>query len=715
MAEDVGPNYDVYSAAMRRVINGITKESTPAWDADKAIISAGDPQFGKQFDTEYNQPPPGSAANSIPNVATRVASNAAFAVPDFLGGAINTVANLAEKYGLARPGPSAELAPNATPEARAIFERTRVPIVSQEARNVLSGATGGVVGQEMPADAGPLQQLGEGALSAVAGGGGRSALNAVSKAYDAASALPVVSRIANAGTAGIRSLLGSSVTPTVGSYYGSKVAGEYGGPEWAPVGGMVGGAAALARPAMVRAGEQLYAGSGRPDAVQVSDMARYQGVTPSAGMLGNPQIQALEKELSATRGSGKIIGRAQTTADEGIAAAADRAASERGAVTARPEPGTIGGDILSAADDARQNLKGTVSQIQQNLEDRIGSGTQVSASNLLHEMRRSIYDPTGQLRTSPETARPVLDRIAQVEQMQNPQTGTVRYDALKDFRSELGRGTQNVEPLRGQFLDRAYGAATDTMGNAALGRNVPLEDFNRTQDITRQIEGSGGPLPYFKRIAGEPGTSGEQVGSMSPQQAFSHVIKGGEQSPERLAPFEKYAPQQFDQIMGDALRHRIQQTVESGRAPGMDNFARWWNNLTPEAQRMYGGGTPTDVHGGVRPDVQMAADLAAARNYPTSTSGLTKAIGGQTEGLAGRLVGSEMLAEAARAINLPSWVGRGAGMFGVIPGIRYARAKMLESDMARRGLTNEFSSPAPSTADIRAALAAMPRPRPEGQ
>ena len=393
----------------------------------------------------------------------------------FFGGAINTVANLAEKYGLARPGPSAELAPNATPEARAIFERTRVPIVSQEARRVLSGATGGAAGQEMPANAGPLQQIGEGAASAVLGGGGRSALGAVSKAYDAASALPAVSRVVNAGTAGIRSLLGSSVTPTVGSYYGSQAAEHYGGPEWAPVGGIVGGAATLARPAIVRGGEQIYAGSGRPDAGQVSDVARYQGVTPTAGMLGNSQIQALEKELGASRGSGNVIAKAQGTADTGIAAAADRAATERGAVTARPEPGTIGGDILNAADDARQGLKGTVSQIQQDLENRIGPGTQVSASNLLDEMRRSIYDPSGQLRTSPETAGPVLDRIKQVEQMQNPQTGTVRYDALKDFRSELGRGTQNVAPLRGQFLDRAYGAATDTMGNAALGQNVPLD------------------------------------------------------------------------------------------------------------------------------------------------------------------------------------------------------------------------------------------------
>jgi hypothetical protein len=700
-------NYEDYKSAAQRLLSGESKEGSPAYVQDANIFKLGDTKFGKQLEAEMQ--PPAQAAGDQPdpnsplNIGARAAAGAAFGVPDTLATATNAIAGLAEKAGIATPRgsqPPLVAAPDATPEARAFVERAnasqgRLPIPSQVARQALASATGGRAGLDMPADAGPAQAIGEGALTGVLGGLGTGAYNT---ALAARRAMPAVGKV-----------ISTAVAPAAGSYYGGKLGEGLGGETGADIGSLLGGAAVMGGPMLRRGVEQHYAQYGAPDAAQIADTAAKYGITPTAGMLGNTAGQQLEHQLSGVRGGRDVIDAARQKASAGIASAADTAAVARGATTDRPEPGTIGADVITAAGAARQNLGDRVSALQSDLENRVGPGTQVDVSSVLSAMNNVVRDPvTNQLRAPSTTAQPVTSRIQSLQDLQDPNTGTVRYEALKNFRSDLGRTTQSTEGVPSHMADQIYGPITKAMQDAAAARGVPPQEFAAAQNETRQIAGSGGPLNYFTRIAGQPGTSGETIGGMRPQQAYSSVVKAGEQSPQLLQPFEKYAPPgAFDQIMGDALRNRIQQTLEAKRATNLSGFQNWWDNLTPEAQRMYGGNQQAAL--------QDFSNLAGRLNYPTQQTGLTKSMGGQMGEIGARLSIADLLSKALQASGIPGAgsVGRIAGYFGAYPALGYARARGLESEAARRGMTGNFSRPLPSAGDLNAILAAAQAARPQ--
>jgi hypothetical protein len=626
----------------------------------------------------------------------RVATNAGAGMVDLSGGAINAVAGLAEKAGIATPTEptTVEVSPGVTRTFNG-----RVPSLAEGLRSTM-----GI--PELPPEASNARRLAEAGMTGLVTGG-RSILDAVRSAPSAGQAAIDVAKAAGR----------TAVLPTAGAEVGSRIGEKVGGDEGRFFGSVIGGAAAGNLPRLATRGmEQYYGAQARPDAADIAARAAQEGVTPTAGMLGNEKIQSAERQMAGARGSSGVISDARERALVQMREAADRAASNRGATDPSPTPGTIGQTIVDTADQTGQNLRQRSSDVQQAMYDRVGNAP-VNVAQTYAALRSQIGS------TDPITARPMQARLDALEQMMpRDKTGrvvigpggeiNVPLGAFKDWRGGLGRQSQTLEAVPGGHLDQIYGPATDAMREAAISQGVSPAEFDMTQGVTRGLIGSGGPVNYFEKISGKEGTSGGQVGGMTPEGAFSHVVKGGEQNPQRLQQFEQHAdPKAVAQIAGDTLRQRAQSTlgaggsggtgapvegIRGGGAAGARNFANWWENMTPEARRILGGNQ--------QPTMENLAELAGAFNYPTRQTGLTRAVGGQTEGLGARIVGSEVLANIAQHMGLPSYVGRGLGMFGVIPASRYLHARAMESDTARRGMTGQRTPVAPNMDDLIAAL-----------
>ena len=645
--------------------------------------------------TEANAAPPSNPYSALSTMG-RVATNAGAGMVDLAGGAINAVAGLAEKAGIATPTEPTTI--EVSPGVTRTFNG-RVPSLAEGLRSTV-----GI--PELPPDASNTRRLAEAGLTGLVTGG-RSILDAFRSAPTAGQAALDVAKTVGR----------TAVLPTVGAETGGRVGQAVGGDEGRFIGSVAGGAAAGSLPRLATRGiEEYYGKQARPDAADIAARAAQEGVTPTAGMLGNEKIQSAERQMAGQRGSSGVISDARERALVQMREAADRAATNRGAVDPSPTPGTIGQTIVDTADQTGQNLRQRSSDVQQAMYDRIGNAP-VNVAQTYAALRSQIAS------TDPITARPMQARLDALEQMMpRDRNGTVvvgpageinvPLGAFKDWRSGLGRQSQTLEAVPSGHLDQIYGPATSAMRETAISQGVSPAEFDMTQGVTRGLIGSGGPVNYFEKISGKEGTSGGQVGGMTPEGAFSHVIKGGEQNPQRLQQFEQHAdPRAMAQIAGDTIRQRTQSTlgaggsggtgapvegVRGGGAAGARNFANWWENMTPEARRILGGNQ--------QPTMENLAELAGAFNYPTRQTGLTRAVGGQTEGLATRIVGSEVLANIAQHIGLPAYVGRGLGMFGLIPAARNLHARAMESDAARRGMTGQRTPITPNISDLIAAL-----------
>lgn len=645
--------------------------------------------YGAAADTAATSDP-----NSMLNIAKRGAINVVTGIPDFVATAGNLLLN---PFGQLQTDTK-----NFDP-AKPLFAGlpTAAPAVRQ--------ATGT---PEMGTNAGFGQKVLETAIPVAATGGAQAVARGVKAAPSLASA--AYDAVMNTG----RNIIAPSVGATVGGDVGSKVdvalggTGEKGG----FIGGAIGGVAPSTVPRLAtRAVENYYGTQARGDAPQIAEAAARQGVTPTAGMLGNEIIQGTENRASGQRGGTAVIN-ARERALVQMREAADRAAAARGSTDPQPTPGTIGQSVVDTADQTAQNLRQRSSDVQQSMYDRIGNAP-VNIAQTYAALRSEIAS------TDSITARPMQARLAALEDMMpRDRNGTVvvgpggeinvPLGAFKDWRGGLGKQTQTLEAVPGGHLDKIYGPATDAMRETAISEGVSPAEFDMTQGVTRGLIGSGGPVNYFEKISGKEGTSGGQVGGMSPEGAFSHVVKGGEQTPQRLQQFEQHAdPAALSQIAGDTLRLRAQTSlgsggtggtgapvegVRGGGAAGARNFANWWANMTPEARRILGGN--------VQPSMEDLHRLASAYNYPTRQTGLNRAIGGQSEGLATRIVGADALGSLFQSVGLPNWLGKGVGMYGLIPGVRSIRSHLLESDAARRGFTGERSPVAPNMSELIAAI-----------
>jgi hypothetical protein len=631
---------------------------------DQNADKAGTPNFVIMSD-EYNKLTQASQAPdpySVGNTARRVIGGAITGIPDTVIGIGNA---------LVRAGGSGGGLGMAGVEPGSVKE---APYVGP----MLNKATGG---QELPPEASTARQLLEGGGSALLGGGANLVRSAVSAAPTAAAAVMPAAR----------ALLTGTVAPTVGSHYGGQ-AGGYVGEKLGDretgtlLGSLFGGAAgAGASSAPTRYTDWRFRGQGSENAPAVAAAAERQGVTPSAGMLGNERIQSRERML-ANRfgGSDFTVGRRNEARDQ-IGAALDRMTEARGSTDAAPTPGSIGYDVTDVARVGRDQLAERSSTGQQELMDRVGPRTDVDIAGVLAEMERVRG------RTDPGTAQPIDARLNTLRQMlpgyEDGQvtSHTVPYERLKDWRTSLRQRSQNYDPVPGRFAGDIYRATTDAMRNAAEGAGVPGEFFDTTQARTAGIMGPGGPHEQLSTVAGS-----------EPSSAYSY-LKGGEQNPGRLRELQATGSPALDRIFGDYLRLMGNDTINNPNqgSRGPAQFATRIEKMDPQALDVIGGAQ--------RPDVMDIATLARSFDYPTSQTGLGRTMGPIGQGIPGSLTAGEIGGSIAHSIGLPASIGRGLGYL-TGPARNFLEARQLQSPAARNALAGGPAPASPSISDLVAAI-----------
>jgi hypothetical protein len=684
--DDASTNVVTDPALLERLKVASTEQAAPlqrSW-AGKAASFLGAP--------DPNAPPDASGVNAT---IGRVATGVVGGIPD-----------LAIKIQNAKLNPFDMVGAGVDRLLGTQMPETKIPEVTP----LLRQATGT---PELPADASGARRLLEGAATVAAGGGAQGVGRAIAATVPAG---------ATAGTAAILPAVAATarniVAPVVGSEVGGAVGEKLGGERGQVLGSLLGGLAGSA-PSPSSLVERYYGRQARPDAADIAAKAKAEGITPTAGMLGNEKIQDIERGISGKGTaflSNPVVDARERTLVQ-MREAADRAAADRGAAHPSPTPGTIGEHVLDTAEQTARGLRGESSAAQQALMDRVGPQSPVNVAGTYAALKKEIGS------VSPDVAKPMLARLDALEQMMpRDQTGRVvvgpggeiniPYERMKSWRSNLGRTTQTQESLATNNLKQVYGPATDAMRETAISRGVTPAEFDAAMEVTRTLKGSGGPVRYFEKIAGKEGTSGGRVGGLPPERAFNRVVD--EQNPEGLQRLEQHAPQALDRIAGDTLRLRTQETlghggtggtgapiegIRGGGAAGARRFADWWASMSPEAQRILGGNRQGTM--------QNLSELSGAFNYPTRQTGLSRAMGAQLGGIGGRFAVANVLGQGAQALGLPKSVGWGAGYFGLAPVLNYLHGRMLESGAARRGMSGDYSTTAtPTIADLIAQLTA---------
>ena len=445
---------------------------------------------------------------------------------------------------------------------------------------------------DLPEDAGPLRRYGEAAAT-------------------------MLGSVGTGAPAASRSLIRDVAAPLALSSAGGAVGGAVGGDTGALIGSVAGGLYPSARAQMASRGA-------RPDAAEIAAAAERQGVKPTAGMLGDLNIQARERNLSGRPGAAGVISNARTSALDQMREAVARAIEERQALpAATPETA----DIHGVASAARAGGTDASSAAQTRLLEKVGPRTPVDVTDLYASLGRILNQ------TDPGSAAPVATRMGHIRDMAEQyrtldtlQRGgpvdpnaplAVPYEQFKDWRTALGRRMQNLDPVPGRFANQIYEDATTAMRDAATARGVHPQEFALAQDITK--------------------------GQM----------RAGD------------IQEQFDRSLGDTM----------ASAAGPRKFARWWSGMTPEEQARIGGAQA--------PTLADVSRLAGAYNYPTAQTGLTRAFGGQLADVGSRAVGAA-LGSLLGKTGLPGGyqIGAAAGAAGMTP-INWLRAKMLEGGKTR--------------------------------
>ena len=445
---------------------------------------------------------------------------------------------------------------------------------------------------DLPADASPLRRYGEGAATMLGSVG---------------TGAPAASRSL------LRDVAAPMATATAGGAAGSYLGGDTG----ALLGSLIGGVAPSFR-------AQMGASGARPDAAEIAAAAQRQGVTPTAGMVGDVNVQAQERALSGRPGATNVISNARGTALDQMREAVARAIEQRQALPAvTPETA----DIHGVATGARAGGSDVSSAVQQRLLERVGARTPVDVTDLYSALGRILNQ------TDPGTAAPIVSRMGHLRDMAEQsrlldtmQRGgtpdpnaplTVPYEQFKDWRTALGRRMQNLDPVPGRFSGQIYDEATQAMRNAATEAGVHPQEFSLAQDITR------------------------------------NQMRAGD------------IQEQFDRTLDNAMAD----------AAGPRGFARWWASMTPQEQAAIGGAQT--------PALSDVSRLARAYNYPTSQTGLTRAFGGQLADLGSRAVGAAVGSLLSNTgIPGAGQVGAAVGSAGMTP-INWLRARALEGSRAR--------------------------------
>ena len=214
---------------------------------------------------------------------------------------------------------------------------------------------------ELPEDASTARRALEGAATVAGGGGAQAVGRAIQAAPTAAAA------VMPAAAAATRNI----VAPLVGSEVGGKVGEKVGGEKGQVLGSLLGGMVSNV-PGPSSAVERYYGRQARPDAPAIAAAAERQGITPTAGMLGNEKIQEVERAISG-RGTLPMTNNPVVAARERTLVQMREQADQhcRSSRSSTPEPtaGTIGEHVLDTAEQtatelARAELRGAAGNVR---------------------------------------------------------------------------------------------------------------------------------------------------------------------------------------------------------------------------------------------------------------------------------------------------------------------------------------------------------------
>jgi len=570
----------------------------------------------------------------------------------------------------------------------------------------------------LPADAPLWRQLSEAGGSAFLGGGAGAGATALNTA-----------RAAGTGVAGtVARVAAPTVVPTLtgaaggeaGSWAGKALGDEETG---RLLGSLLGGSATSIGPAARSITHQLYASKGRPDAPFIMQAAERQGVTPTAGMLatdrpgifGNDSVVRREQRFSGLPGSADIIQQARTNARNQIGDAYDASAAARGAVDVQPTPGTIGAKVNVAARESAEALRGASDARQGLLQEWIGADSPVNVSPIFRRGYDMVADPAANLTPSQrqgidarltDQLMPLVTRNAAGDPIPPPGMGhnggppmageTSPYGFVRGFRTELGQAIDTPAGGRLPPASALYEPTTSAMRDTAQRSGVDPRDFNTIQNQTRAVERTtpevpGGPIgdyPTLQRYINE-----------DPAKAYNYLERG-RQDPAVPGILEATGHPAVGEIFGDLMRKLGLENINNpqGGARGPANFDNTWTRMHPESRETMLG-----------PELGNVSDqvaLARALNIPTQQTGLTRALGGQGDSVANKVVGSEALGHLGNYLAGPlgAVLGRILGVVGP-SGFRGQRASVMEGPTARNALAGR---PGPAGIDqLSAALAAI--------
>jgi hypothetical protein len=655
----------------------LNKLTGPASDPDQAYTDVGIP-IGSSPNATPTDP------YSAGNTTRRVVAGAATGLPDvaIAVGNAGVRASKSMPFNLGMAGVRPE-------------DNQEAPYLGPKLNAVMGG-------QELPADASTKRRLLEGGGSALLGGG----LSAVRAAIQNAPTL--MRSIIPALTATNRAVVAPTVTSHYGGEYGGKFADSMGFDKetGALIGSLLGGSATAVPGVIQNARHASYAGQGKPDAAAIAEASRRQGIDPTAGMLGNVDIQGRERALSGQIGAMDYINNRRQGAIDQMNTALDRITTERGAVTHEPTEASVGQAVTEASRNAADDLRLRSEADQQRLADMVGRDTPVPVQGVYEAGWDAMPSQSVPGRQAldfrlNDQLTPLLNRDVADGPPNMPLAAP--YEPFRNYRTDLGKSIDTAQGGRMPPTSQLYAPATEAMRGVAEQQGVPRQDFDNIQGRTRQVEQTGGDFEWLDKLANrEPGS------------AFNY-LEAGARNPDRLGMLEATQRPEVPGIMGDYLRMIQQSTLGRNGARGPINFAE-----SVSAPRM--DPAALDVIAGPQVgDVRDVATAARAINYPTSQTGLTRSTGPTANRAAGVITGSEVGSGIGSAIgnllgiegNGAATAGRIAGALGNIP-IAAIRARLLEGPTAINALGGGAAPPVMSMGDLVAALNAANAGRQQG-
>jgi hypothetical protein len=539
---------------------------------------------------------------------------------------------------------------------------------------------------ELPADASTTRRLLEGGGSALLGGGANAVRTAVTAAPTVArSVLPA-----------IMALTRSTAAPTVASHYGGQ-AGSYiadklgldpqtGG----LLGSLFGGTAVSAIPGAIdRYRHNAYADMAHPDAPNIARAAAEEGVTPTAGMLGNDIIKQREKNFAGEPGASNYTSNLRRGVREDIGAVIDRAAAARGATNPTPSPGDIGYDAAQVARVGAGNYQAEASRRQQDLMDLVGPRSGTDIQGVIDAMNRVAGT------TDPLTRAPIQARVNALrgdlprDAQGNILSTELPYEVVKDARSGLRVAGEGYGAVAGRHAGTIENAMTDTMRNTAVGRGVSPDAWDRTQQHYASTMGEGGPHETLTGIS-----------NVQDPMAAYNFVRQGEQAPGNIRTLQATGLPEVNRVLGDYMRMMANNTINTANSRGPVRFADKWQGMAE--------GAGDAIAGPQRPQMDNAAVLSRAYDYPPNQMGTSRMLGAKGNSTSNSVLGPAALGWAAEHM-VP---GAGAPVaaatkWGVMPVINNLRARALQSPTTLNALGGGAAPGGMTMADLVAALNAV--------